>query len=221
MTKGSAALQTTASCIGPGHTFPPLGRGALFCQLSSSGALGFSHTGHLGLLLAQNCAKAGCGLPGPPLRLQGQTPLLVPSRCSVNVRQTSTPARLELRVRWMVVSAKGERAGSGTGTAGPEGPGFLQDRRPEPVPCSAKVQKAGGSKAKPFPWKPGIPSPCLSQGSSRQWQGHLQPQPGGPFCLLSEPPLPNSVSALASPGPHALDLPSVTLDLPSVTLDPH
>lgn len=115
MTKGSAALQTTASCIGPGHTFPPLGRGALFCQLSSSGALGFSHTGHLGLLLAQNCAKAGCGLPGPPLRLQGQTPLLVPSRCSVNVRQTSTPARLELRVRWTVVSAKGERAGSGTG----------------------------------------------------------------------------------------------------------
>lgn len=115
MTKGSAALQTAASCIGPGHTFPLLGRGALFCQLSSSGALGFSHTGHLGLLLAQNCAKAGCGLPGPLLRLQGQMPLLVPSRCSVNVRQTGTPACLELRVRWMVVSAKGERAGSGTG----------------------------------------------------------------------------------------------------------
>ena len=34
--------------------------------------------------------RQGCGLPGPLLRLQGQTQVLVPSRYSANVRQTST-----------------------------------------------------------------------------------------------------------------------------------
>lgn len=73
MTKGSAALQTAASCIVLVIHFP-LGRGALFCQLSSSGALGFSHTGHLGLLLAQNCAKAGCDCLVHCYVFQGQMP---------------------------------------------------------------------------------------------------------------------------------------------------
>ena len=47
--------------------------------------------------------RRGRGLPGLLLRLQGQTQLLAPSGYSVNVRQTSTPARLERYAGWWSV----------------------------------------------------------------------------------------------------------------------
>ena len=61
----SGFLCWSRSCISP------FGQRGHFSQLSSCGTLGLSHPGHLGLLLAESCAKAGVWTAWPTATSSG------------------------------------------------------------------------------------------------------------------------------------------------------